>query len=191
MSKKNKRKKKSRFNSDSEEGIISNIWGLSWDSLGNDEQKGKEFVSAYCKMLDILLEAVDSRRISSYDVEIFIREMESMMNSKLQKYPEIRMELKKTLKEREQKLNLFGIFVSEEEAKGMDDRHELVEKLLDARDKSRAETTAEGKKEIIFNMFAEGFNDKIISKYSSGYSVEDVAALRKEWLEKVRSEEDN
>ena len=82
-------------------------------------------------------------------------------------------------KEKEQEFNLLGIYVSEEESKKMDERHKLVEGLLDLRDKA----VAEKEKEIIFNMFSEGLDDKIISKCSSSYSVEDISKLREEWQE--------
>jgi hypothetical protein len=72
----------------------------------------------------------------------------------------------------------------------------LVNMLKEREHKNgRAEGISEGEqkkeKEMIFNMFAEGLNDEIISRCSSGYSVEDIAALRKEWLEKVSSENAN
>ena len=143
------------------------------------EQEKKKYVNSYCKILDIFLEDVNSRKISSSDAEIITRNIEYLVDSKLQKYPDVRRELKKMRKEKEQEFNLLGIYVSEEESKKMDERHKLVEGLLDLRDKA----VAEKEKEIIFNMFSEGLDDKIISKCSSSYSVEDIAKLREEWHE--------
>ena len=143
------------------------------------EQNKKEYVNSYCKILDIFLEDVNSRKISSSDAEIITRNIEYLVDSKLQKYPDVRRELKKMRKEKEQEFNLLGIYVSEEESKKMDERHKLVEGLLDLRDKA----VAEKEKEIIFNMFSEGLDDEIISKCSSSYSVEDISKLREEWQE--------
>jgi hypothetical protein len=128
--------------------------------------------------------------------------------------------------------SLFGMYVSEEESKLMDERGKLVEQYLDAineiifnmfakgfnnktiaeivpnystdviaalrekweKNKAKAEGVAEGEqkkeKEIIFNMFAKGLDDELISICSS-HSIEDIVALREEWLEKIHSEEDN
>lgn len=57
------------------------------------EQEKKEYVNSYCKILDIFLEDVNSRKISSSDAEIITRNIEYLVDSKLQKYPDVRKEV--------------------------------------------------------------------------------------------------
>ena len=73
--------------------------------------------------------------------------------------------------------SLFGMYVSEEESKRMDEQSKLVQKYLDAMN------------EIIFNMFARGFNNETIAEIVPNYSTNVIAALREKWEKnKARAE---
>ena len=171
-----------------------------------DEAKSEHLFSTFNKIFQKIKEMLENERLSIKDFEHFKRLFAITLENQLEHYKdakerllkmentvfvigldkeiankveEYKQECARKKKELEAKL---GHEISEDEFYlfEMVEEHKYEMARIEGRD--------EGKKEMIFNMFSDGLNDDIISKYSSGYSVEDIAALRKEWLKKVSSE---
>lgn len=186
-----------------------------------DEAKSEYLFSTFDKIFQKIKEMLENERLSIRDFKCFKKLFAISLNTQLENYPEAKERLldmentvfivgldQKVIDEIKEYEQEYARKKKEMEARVgheiSDDKFCLFE-LFGEREyeMSRAEGHAEGhakglvegeqkkEKEIIFNMFSKGLDDKMISGFVPGYSVEDIANLREEWQKTNSSEETN
>lgn len=167
-----------------------------------NEAKSEYLFFTFDKIFQKIKEMLENERLSIQDFEYFKKLFEITLENQLEHYPDAKEKLLKM----ENIISIVGLDqeivnkmeeYKEEQARKKKELEAILGHEVDedtfylfemAKEHEYEKGRIEKAREMIFKMFAEGLDDETISRCSTGYFVEDIAALRKKWLEKVSAE---